>query len=98
MTGVMSESIEIVNTIDSLRSRIYLWRKYNYSVGLVPTMGGLHKGHFSLVAQSLADNDRTCVTIFVNPRQFGPGEDLETYPRNQQEDLKSLVKKSSKKY
>ena len=53
-------------------------------------MGALHEGHFSLVAQSVADNDRTCVSIFINPRQFGPNEDLESYPRDKDADLQAL--------
>ena len=62
-------------------------RAHDKTVGLVPTMGSLHRGHMSLVEASLADNDVTVVTIFVNPLQFGPGEDLAAYPRDLSSDL-----------
>lgn len=57
------------------------------SIGLVPTMGNLHKGHLSLIERSTDENDITVVTIFVNPKQFGPNEDFEKYPRTLDDDL-----------
>ena len=86
----MPKSLEIICTIDELRTKIASWRKDKLSIGLVPTMGSLHGGHLSLVARSVADNDRTCVTIFVNPRQFDLGEDFKAYPRDYQADTQAL--------
>lgn len=59
-------------------------------IGVVPTMGNLHKGHISLLEKSVMDNDVTIVTIFVNPKQFGPTEDFDKYPRTLDEDLAKI--------
>ena len=74
--------MNIVKTIEEVREQIRAWRKEGLTVGLVPTMGYLHEGHQSLIARSVAENDRTVVSDFVNPIQFGPTEDLATYPRD----------------
>ena len=74
--------MKIVKTVSEIRDIIKEWRKAGYSIGLVPTMGYLHAGHGSLIEQSVKNNDKTVVSIFVNPTQFGPNEDLEKYPRD----------------
>lgn len=74
--------MEVVHTIKEVRAQVKAWRKEGLSVGLVPTMGYLHEGHQSLIKRAVAENDRVVVSVFVNPIQFGPGEDLETYPRD----------------
>ena len=80
--------MRIVKTIDEVRKQVKEWRAEGLTVGLVPTMGYLHEGHASLIAASHRDNDRTVVSDFVNPIQFGPKEDLATYPRDFEADCK----------
>jgi pantoate--beta-alanine ligase len=80
----------VARTVADLRSLVAQWRRDGLSVGLVPTMGALHAGHLSLVAASQDACDRTIVSIFVNPKQFAPGEDLDTYPRTWDSDLAAL--------
>lgn len=79
--------ITIVKTIEEVRAQVKAWRAEGLTVGLVPTMGYLHEGHQSLIARSVAENDRTVVSDFVNPIQFGPTEDLATYPRDIERDV-----------
>ena len=86
----MAQKFSIVRTVVQFRQYINEWREAGFSVGLVPTMGALHEGHFSLVDRSVAENDRTCVTLFVNPKQFIPNEDFDVYPRNEAADSKAL--------
>lgn len=79
--------MELLETRAALRA----WRQgVHGSVGFVPTMGALHEGHLSLVRRSLAENDRTLVSIFVNPRQFGANEDYHRYPRTLETDQRLL--------
>jgi pantoate--beta-alanine ligase len=66
------------------------WRREGDSIGLVPTMGALHAGHMSLVDRACAENQRAVVSVFVNPIQFGAGEDLERYPTSPEKDLDQL--------
>ena len=79
--------IPIANTVGEVRAIIAGWKKEGLSVGLAPTMGYLHEGHQSLIEQAAKDNDRVVVSIFVNPMQFGPNEDLANYPRDLARDL-----------
>ncbi len=82
--------IEKVTTIPELRAALKAWRQQGETIGLVPTMGALHEGHLSLVRHSRAKTMRTCVTLFVNPKQFGPAEDLDSYPRDEADDMAKL--------
>jgi pantoate--beta-alanine ligase len=70
-----------------LRRYIRMLRKNAISIGFVPTMGALHEGHRSLMRRSFKENDRTIVSVYVNPLQFGPGEDFERYPRDMEKDF-----------
>ena len=74
--------MKIVKTIEEVRAAVKAWKAEGLTVGLVPTMGFLHEGHESLILRAAAENDRVVVSDFVNPTQFGPGEDLESYPRD----------------
>lgn len=73
--------MKLASTPSSIRSSVAGWRRKGESVGFVPTMGALHAAHMSLVERARRENDRVVVSIFVNPKQFGPKEDLSRYPR-----------------
>ena len=84
--------MKTVRTIASLRENLRGWRKHEESVALVPTMGNLHAGHLSLVEIARTLADRVVVSIFVNPTQFGPGEDFAAYPRTFDHDRRVLTR------
>ena len=82
--------VTVTRTPAEVKEVIKEWKKRGYSIGLVPTMGYLHEGHGSLIKKAVEDNDKVMVSVFVNPIQFGPNEDLETYPRDFDADLKMI--------
>lgn len=90
MSNLRSSSLVAVRDVDSLRLRVQGWRQEGHSVALVPTMGALHPGHMKLMDQAQKMADRVVATIFVNPKQFGPAEDLSSYPRQESDDFEML--------
>ncbi|MEG6509769.1 pantoate--beta-alanine ligase [Methyloligella sp. 2.7D] len=86
----MAPRLSQIRTVKALRGRIARWREAGEKIALVPTMGALHEGHLSLIELARKNADRIVVSVFVNPTQFGPGEDLEAYPRDEKTDLAKL--------
>ncbi|MDO4545793.1 MAG: pantoate--beta-alanine ligase [Bacillota bacterium] len=85
--------MKIATTIEEVRQEVREWKRQGLTVGLVPTMGALHEGHASLVERAYRDCNRVVASVFVNPTQFAADEDLESYPRDFEEDCRILQRK-----
>jgi pantoate--beta-alanine ligase len=84
-------TLQTVRTVSDVRRLVSDWRRQGFTIGLVPTMGALHDGHLALVEEAQRRTDRVVVSVFVNPAQFAPHEDLATYPRQEAEDAGRLA-------
>ena len=82
--------LDIVTSINKLKDTVFYAKRQNKKIAFVPTMGCLHKGHLSLIRKSKSLGDISIVSIFINPLQFGPGEDFSVYPRQEENDIKLL--------
>lgn len=87
--------MQVLKTREDIRETIRFYKSQGCRIGLVPTMGFLHEGHLSLVRRSLGQTDKTVVSIFVNPAQFGPREDFKDYPRDLERDCELLRKEGA---
>ena len=87
----MSTRLPVIRHTDQLRQLVQHWRRRGHKVALVPTMGGLHEGHLSLVRLAKEHASRVAVSVFVNPTQFAPHEDYDAYPRNEERDWHKLL-------
>ncbi|MDE0335132.1 MAG: pantoate--beta-alanine ligase, partial [Defluviicoccus sp.] len=86
-----SGNIEIVRSAEEIRRRVAGWHAEGLSVGLVPTMGAIHEGHLALVRAAAAGSGRAVASLFVNPKQFAPGEDFSAYPRDEAWDARLIA-------
>jgi pantoate--beta-alanine ligase len=84
--------MQIIETKEALRHVVNSARRSNHAIGFVPTMGYLHEGHLSLMRRARQENDLVVTSVFVNPAQFGPREDLDTYPRDDARDKELMLK------
>lgn len=91
VNSTKENSVEIIRTRSELQARVKAWKQAGETVGFVPTMGALHEGHLSLIEKAKEKATRTVASIFVNPAQFAPGEDFDTYPRRETEDIAKLA-------
>src|SRR5699024_12767697 len=87
--------MKIVHTVQDVRGQVRQWRQAGLTVGLVPTMGTLHAGHMSLVNTAKQYSDKVIASVFVNPTQFGPDEDFDTYPRTLEQDATLLTEQGA---
>ena len=85
-----SGNFEIVRSTGDVRRRVAAWHAGGLSVGLVPTMGAVHDGHLALVRAAASGSDRVVTSLFVNPKQFAPGEDFSAYPRDEARDARLI--------
>jgi pantoate--beta-alanine ligase len=83
--------IDVVTELTALRGLVSGWKRTGQRVALVPTMGNLHAGHFSLIVLARRHADRVVASVFVNPTQFGPNEDFNRYPRTPEADSVGLA-------
>lgn len=88
---MIASTVKVIRAKKELRTQIKAWHMKGLKVGMVPTMGALHHGHLSLIKEIQKHVDKVVVSIFVNPKQFGPNEDFDKYPRQETTDIKKLA-------